>query len=233
MTNTRWKTGVYRIRNLVNGKVYIGGAYVSLCYRWYLHQRDLNNGRHGNEHLLSSWRKYGSENFKFEVIERCSPESCKEREQYWIDFYRPFDRTKGYNKSPTAGSALGVKHSAKTRKKYSAAMRRRMEDPAEREKVGRGMRGKKMSKESKRLISEAAKKMWQDKGIRERIISANKRAVRTEEFKLSQSILKTGKKQTEETKKKISAALLGKRPSEETKMKMSASQTRAWKERKR
>jgi len=40
-------------------------------------------------------KKYGIENFKFEIIEECSDEEVDTREIYWIDYYDTFKN--GYN----------------------------------------------------------------------------------------------------------------------------------------
>ena len=45
-------------------------------------------------------RKYGIENFTFEIIEECSQEQLNEREIYWISYYDSFNKEKGYNMTP-------------------------------------------------------------------------------------------------------------------------------------
>ena len=187
-----WVTGAYMIRNKVNGKVYVGGAYKSFDIRFQSHLRTLKNGRHINKHLLSAWKKYGEDQFEFVILERC--DSSKEKiiscEQKWIDHYEACNRKKGYNRAPTAGSPLGVKHTAETRRKYSAAMKIRMQNPEERKKVGR--KGKIVTEETRKIISKKGKLAW-------------KRAERREAF----SKVMKGRKHTEEHCQKISAALTG------------------------
>lgn len=103
------QTGVYKIVNAVNGKVYIGSAGVSLRRRNNEHYCTLRKGQHTNNHLQNSWNKYGENAFEFIILERCSPELCLIREQFWIDFYDSANEFKGYNITPTAGSLLGTK----------------------------------------------------------------------------------------------------------------------------
>ena len=197
------RTGVYVIRNLTNGKVYVGGAYKDFDHRFSIHKRDLRANRHGNEHLQSAWNKYGEGAFEFVVLERCAVSSCEDRETYWIDKLNAVDRRFGYNKSPTGGSPLGTKHSPRSRKNFSAAMKKRMEDPEERLKAGKGMRGKTHTEEFKTAQSERSKRMWAEcPELRARIVAAN-----------------TGKKRTAEQRERISASLRGKPLSKEHKAK--------------
>lgn len=87
--------GVYKITNLVNGKIYVGSSK-DIKNRWYQHKKQLNEGTHGNPHLQNAWDKYKEKNFKFEIIEECSPELQFEREQYYLNILNPFDDN-GYN----------------------------------------------------------------------------------------------------------------------------------------
>lgn len=87
--------GVYKITNLINGKLYVGSSN-NIYKRWDQHKDKLSNKQHGNVHLQSAWNKYGGHNFKFEIIEECSPEMQFEREQFYLDTLHPFE-TNGYN----------------------------------------------------------------------------------------------------------------------------------------
>lgn len=87
--------GVYKITNLVNGKIYVGSSK-DIESRWKQHRDKLNKGTHDNPHLQRAWGKYGEDNFKFEVIEECERTIQFEREQFYLNMLNPFDDN-GYN----------------------------------------------------------------------------------------------------------------------------------------
>lgn len=88
--------GVYVIRNIKNGKVYVGQTN-DLKLRKRNHFSDLKANIHHNKHLQNAWNKYGEENFEFEVLEECPLEKLNEVEIYWIKFYESYNRRFGYN----------------------------------------------------------------------------------------------------------------------------------------
>ena len=87
--------GVYKIKNIINNKIYVGSSK-DIKNRWYQHKNLLDNGIHGNRHLQNAWDKYGDENFKFEIIEECEPAIQFEREQFYLNTLDPFGEN-GYN----------------------------------------------------------------------------------------------------------------------------------------
>lgn len=103
--------------------------------------------------------KYGHSNFSLSILEYCEPDKCIEREQYYIDLFKP-----EYNILQTAGSSLGYKHSEEAIEKIIAAktgLRRSAEALAKFIAAVTGrktpMQGKKHSEETKKQMSEAKK----------------------------------------------------------------------------
>lgn len=112
-----WKndySGIYKIENLINGKIYIGQS-THIRQRWTEHKKELRANRHGNEYLQRSWNKYGEKNFKHEIIELCPEEELDEKECYYINLYNAFDSDKGYNL--TSGGGRNKQYSKSTREK--------------------------------------------------------------------------------------------------------------------
>ena len=122
-------SGVYRIVNTLDGKVYVGSA-VNISNRRWIHLSMLRRGRHRNSHLQNAWDKYGEECFIFETIEMCEPERLIEVEQRWINHY---DSASRYNILTKAQSSLGFKHSEEaidkmSRRVFSEETRRHMSE---------------------------------------------------------------------------------------------------------
>lgn len=90
---------IYKITNTINNKCYIGQTVKSPEERWKEHKAHAN-GTHINDKnkiLYKAMRKYGIENFTFEVLQDNieSYEQLDKAEIYWIDFYQSF--LHGYN----------------------------------------------------------------------------------------------------------------------------------------
>lgn len=91
---------IYIIRNLINGKAYIGQTK-NFAQRKAAHKYEARRG--DKRHLYVSMRKYGIENFEFSILEECSLDILSEREQYWVDVYDTFNPEKGYNLTKGGG----------------------------------------------------------------------------------------------------------------------------------
>lgn len=92
---------IYKITNLINNKCYIGQTIKPANLRWEEHKKHAY-GIHPNDQnktLYKAIRKYGLENFKFEVLQDNieTYEQLDKAEIYWIDFYNSF--LKGYNEN--------------------------------------------------------------------------------------------------------------------------------------
>lgn len=92
-------SGIYSIRNKINGKQYIGSSK-NFKKRFTMHQTVLKHNKHHSIHLQRAWNKHGSDNFEFLILEECSLELLFEREQYHID---SIDKSKLYNVGSVGG----------------------------------------------------------------------------------------------------------------------------------
>lgn len=134
-------SGVYEIRHLDTGRLYIGSA-VCIAKRWKDHRRQLASGTHHSKFLQRSWDKHGEAAFAFTKLVDLDRDALIVFEQAYLDAFKP-----EFNSAPTAGSQLGYKHSEETRRRMSESRRKDFSP----------MKGKKHTDEAKRKISESRK----------------------------------------------------------------------------
>ena len=70
--------GIYKITNLINGKSYVGQS-IHIERRWQEHCQLASTSQ-----ISKAIKKYGKENFLFEILEQCSIEELNNQENYWI-----------------------------------------------------------------------------------------------------------------------------------------------------
>lgn len=224
-------SGVYRIVNTVSGKVYVGSAAHSLAYRCKSHRGCLNQDRHPNRHLQSSWNKHGSEAFEFQILEKCDSKICIEREQFWIDWHLEGD-FQLFNICLVAGSQLGTKRSEEFCKANGDRGRGRKLSPEVIEARRQSQIGQKRTGQALQNLREAQNRPEVKAKVREGLASSEKNQLRlssmkgkfkhTDEAKRKMSLARKGVPKTEEFKRKLSEAKKGHSVSPETRAKISA-----------
>lgn len=94
--------GIYSINNLINGKRYIGKSK-KIENRIWAHFNLLKKdepSRAVNRHLFAAAKKYGLENFSWEILEsfeELNENLLADREVFWMEFYNTTEREFGYN----------------------------------------------------------------------------------------------------------------------------------------
>jgi group I intron endonuclease len=191
------KSGVYRIRNLITGDVYIGSTSTrGFNKRFSDHKYALQKGNHHSIILQRAWNKYKAHSFVYEVILYCSLQDCVFYEQIVMDCYQP-----RYNINPIAGSRLDTRHTQATKdkirianigKKYSKEVNKkkgriRKKSIEERQKISNGLskyylamqaRAAKLSIENVIQIKKLIQQGWHNKelsavfGVKPHTISA-------------------------------------------------------------
>jgi group I intron endonuclease len=149
------KTGVYRWFCTTSGKSYVGSTVRSLVHRERVHRSELRGRYHKNRYFQSAWDKHGEATFNFEVLERCPPDRCIEREQHWIDYYQAADRRFGYNLAPTAGNCAGIEQTEESNAKRAASLRGRKMSDESRAKLSAARKGMKFSEEHRANIGKS------------------------------------------------------------------------------
>ena len=199
-------------------KKYVGSSN-NLKQRWRQHKSLLKRNKHLCTPLQNSWNKYGEDKFIFSIIEETTQDLLLEKEQYWLDHYKSYEKTNGYNILKIAGSNVGFKHTEETKLKISEASKGRIVSEETRKKHSDRMKlstvskdtadiraeklkGRKHTEKHKTNISEGLQEAY-DSGIR---IGAwqNKKFSNSHKKKISQKL--KGKPKSEEHCKRLSEA---------------------------
>lgn len=98
------RTGIYKIQNKINGKCYVGLS-VDIDKRWagHIYKAYCETDKEYNKHLYRAIRKYGLDNFNFEVLEICDKDALPSKEIEYIAELDSFNN--GYNE--TLGGDIG------------------------------------------------------------------------------------------------------------------------------
>ncbi len=87
---------IYKVTNLINGKIYIG------------QNKNNNSNYYGSGKLIKrALKKYGKDNFKKEILCECnSLEELNEKERFWISKLNSTDSEIGYNLEAGGGDGF-------------------------------------------------------------------------------------------------------------------------------
>lgn len=182
---------VYLITNLINGKQYVGQTIKKVSYRFNEHAR-------ANTLIGKAIRKYGRENFKIKVLEKCySYDELNAAEMKWIKKLNTKDPN-GYNKTDGGEGILNPATST-------------------REKLAQAGMGNKHALGRKHTEDEI-----------ERIRQSNLGQKRSKETCDKIRQIKTGLKASDETKKKMSAKRKGRKFTDEHKAKIAEARRAYW-----
>ncbi|MBR1397428.1 MAG: GIY-YIG nuclease family protein [Selenomonadaceae bacterium] len=181
---------IYKIKNKINGKIYVGQTQRELEERMKEHQRNSRPC-----YIDRAIKKYGIENFSVEVIEECDIlDELNEREIFWIRELN-CKYSNGYNLSDGGKGSTGYIITPELSLKLSELRKGRRNTPEQRAKISATLKGRIFSEETKRKISAAKIGHIVSEETREKLRKAN-----------------LGKKATEATKAKMSVSSSTKRP---------------------
>ncbi len=148
--------GIYKITNLIDGKIYIGQT-VNYRKRKTSHFSKLKQGKHHNEHLQRAFDKYGENAFKIELLKECKIEELDELEQYYIKKFDACNCKKGYNLMQ--GGQIYREFTKEAREKMSKAGKGRKFSYEHRKKISLANKGKIMPQESIMKMRATKKKL--------------------------------------------------------------------------
>ncbi len=184
-------SGVYKITNTTNGKIYIGSAK-EFRKRAYRHRSSLEKGVHQNKHLQRAFVKCGTAAFVFEVLEVVLGDKLARTtvEQTYLDqFLDDWERCYNFKKKTVASPrSCYSKTPEETSKKLSEVSKRRWADQDMREKHGQRMvelwadpeyreetvQSMKANDERRAKMSETTKRLWEDPTFRAKMEAAQR-----------------------------------------------------------
>lgn len=218
---------IYTATNKINNKKYIGQTIKSIKKRAMSHFCDAKNN--SNFYFHNAIRKYGKDNFLFEVIEYCkNSDIANEREKYWIEYYKSNNKDFGYNTCAGGTGTTGHTLSKEARLKLSILNKGKKLSEETKKKIGLAGKGRRHTEETKRKISLLKKgipqkgRKWTSQQ-REKLMKSMIGRKISAESKLKMSIAASGRKCKEETKRKISDAQKNHKVSNETREKIANS----------
>lgn len=160
---------IYKTTNLINNKIYIGK------------EEKYRKGYLGSGKLIkNAILKYGVENFKKEIIDTAkNRKELREKEKYWISFYKSNNRDIGYNISIGGDGGQLIDN-----EKLSENAKKLWSNPEYRKKQSQSRRGRINWNCGKKGIytKESRKKMSQAK-IGKKLTNEHKDSIRKSNYK--------------------------------------------------
>ncbi len=192
--------GIYKITNKINGKCYIGQS-VDI-------ERRLNEHKNCkvDKPIYRAFKKYGIDNFTFEILEECSQEELNEKEIYYINFYNSTTDGNGYNLEH-GGEFKDIVLCEEAKKKQSKSFKETISKmPKEdfekwHKKIGAKHKGKTVSQEQREKISKTLKEYFKNEEYRKKLSEKHKGKVLSLSTRLKLSMAK--QEQMKEYAKKV------------------------------
>jgi group I intron endonuclease len=147
-------SGIYIIINIKNNMTYVGSSQ-NIELRWREHINKLYGNRHENDKLQKAWNKYGDKAFQFKILEAVEINKLIEKEQIYLDLYKPYERHIGYNLYKIAYSPLGNKWTEEQKANLRESRKGRWENQPH------PMLGKILSIEEKETLSRIHKERYE------------------------------------------------------------------------
>lgn len=143
---------IYKLINIITNMYYIGQTWRTLEERF-----DNGRGYLNSKYLNSAIKKYGKENFCYEILTVCSTQEIAD---YWEDFfiekYDSRNRKKGYN---LRGGGSHGKLSNEQKEKLSASKRGKKLSEEHKNKISIGGMGRKATENTKKKMSRSMREI--------------------------------------------------------------------------
>lgn len=204
---------IYKITNVLNGKIYVGKRTTDIIEDGYLGSGiKINN----------SIKKYGREYFKREILEFCeTKEELNEREIFWIKELNSRDKNIGYNiakggdggpytldgKAWNSGKKMSPEYCEKNRRGHIG----KKASKETRAKMSESQKGKIISEEHKDILRQRMTGREVSQETKDKIRDINLGKKRSNESIQKNIDFLTGRPRSEQTKEKIRNTLTGRK----------------------
>ena len=160
-------SGIYKITNTVTKDSYIGSSK-NIKNRWAVHKCQSTWNKHPNNPMYLDMRKYGVDNFEFQVIEEVEEGSLKETEQEFIELLKPT-----YNSNNAKG--LDVERLKKYKKEYRKSDKCKEYEKSDKRKESKKKHDNQLCSYNGETITRATlSKRFYRAGIKHPVVEANK-----------------------------------------------------------
>lgn len=150
---------IYKVTNIVNGKIYIGQTVDSLHNRKIKHF-SLANRKKPSNYFHKALKKYGESSFTWEIIEYC--DSKKELDDMEFHYIKQYDSFRnGYNMTFGGEGTVGRKHSKAARLKMSKSRKGVLASEETKAKLSKMRKGCKKSKVHVKAVSKSVSRYWE------------------------------------------------------------------------
>lgn len=182
---------IYKYTNLINGKIYVGQTINEEKRKKY-RISCVNSKRSNIQIVEKAIRKYGYENFKYDILEKHYYSSLEDMynsldilEIYYIDKYESY--IKGYNETKGGEGSKGYKHSQNTKNKIGKAHKGKIIPEWHRKRISEKNSGRKLTEEHIKQISIKNSGKHFSKEHRDKISKGRKGIIISEETRKKMS----------------------------------------------
>lgn len=176
---------IYKITNLINGKIYVGQSKYNKSIERYSGSGNL---------IRVVVKKYGISNFKKEILEHCCLDVLNKRELYWVNKLDAMNPVIGYNLKSGGNQNVTFSKASKLKMSKSAKGKpKKLMSEEHRRKLSEWQKGKPKrphTEITKKRMSEAwktripsTKKHTHSEETKRKIGNSNKGKIRSEECK--------------------------------------------------
>ena len=142
-------SGIYSLTNKLNGKRLIGSTN-NFEHRFGVYKCALNKGNYKSPYIQRAFKKYGTDAFRFELVNICNESDLLDVEDYYIRAFDSMNCSRGYNLQTASRTTM----TEEMKKKISEALIGKKKSENHCKNISKSKMGIKLSEEAKTKISQ-------------------------------------------------------------------------------